>query len=84
MVCKFVNNALLHDEMLSKIRTRQDGHWESAAMVEKLSRKLIYSSWALIIMDLRHNQGFPVAVIVETKHAVMNGKVFPVVVRCQD
>ena len=51
---------------------------------EKVSRKLIYSSWVFIITDLRHNQGFPVAVIAETKHAVMNGKVFPVVVRYQD
>ena len=40
MVCKFVNNALLHDEMLSKIRTRQDGHWESAAVVGKSIEKV--------------------------------------------
>ena len=40
MFCKFVNNALLHEEIHSRIRTRQDGHWESAVVVGKSIEKV--------------------------------------------
>ena len=40
MFCKFVNNALLHEEIHSRIQTRQDGHWESAVVVGKSIEKV--------------------------------------------